>query len=121
MSDSSTITSSAAQTLKERMHRTTVTDLKEKHRDAFVIGEKVAANHLDHDELRELDTLFVNEVEGVPVAELDSEDLFDGISNAVGLERARELISFGSRQLESASELAVFLLGVVETWREADV
>jgi hypothetical protein len=41
--------------------------------------------------------------------------------NAVGIDRARELLDYGNQPISGASKLGVFLLGIVETWREADV
>ncbi|WP_434478491.1 hypothetical protein [Gemmatimonas sp.] len=113
--------SSAAARLAERLQSTTVTDLKADHPDAYATGEKVAADELSIDELKALDTFFAEHVDDVAVSELDEEALFDGLANAVGLERARDLLKEGHENIEGVSKMAVFLLGIVDTWREADV
>jgi|JI8StandDraft_2_1071088.scaffolds.fasta_scaffold291080_1 hypothetical protein len=114
-------TTTAAERLSHRLKNTTVNDLQDKHAEAYTAGEKVAADELDIDELRSLDAYFVENIEDVPVSELDEDEVFTGIANVVGLDRTRDFLRERREPIEGTSAIAVFLLGIVETWREADV
>jgi hypothetical protein len=114
-------TTEAAARLAERLRSQTVESLKDSHSEAYHVGVNAAADTLDADALSKLNDFFVESLEGVAVHTLSEDDVWNGLVAAVGdADTARDLLAeTAGAPLDSPSELAAFVLGAVETWREA--
>lgn len=115
-------TTGAAARLAERLRSQTVESLKDSHSEAYHVGVNAAADTLDADALSRLNDFFIESLEGVAVHTLSEEDVWSGLLNAVGGRiRALDLMDLlPDRDNSSIPERAAFILGAVETWREAE-
>lgn len=115
-------TTEAATRLAERLRGQTVETLKDSHAAAYLVGVSAAADDLDADVLSKLNDFFVASLEGVAVHTLSEDDVWSGFVDAVGSRvRAMDLMDLlPDRENSSIPERAAFILGAVETWREAE-
>ncbi len=108
-----------ASRLADRLGKERAETLREKYADAYGHGEMIAEKELDSHELESLDSIFEEHVRDVAVHTIEENVVWDAISNAIGDSRARELFSLEGGRTMNRVQLTVCLVGVSDTWRDA--